>query len=366
MTDSSASSHHSKLHLSTHIPFESDLKVEEVVKSSSSIEVVSNDTPSPPPAAAKPIAPPPAVITPPSVIKPFNPMVGMLAGKGGIGGALGIGGAKPFLKSTKRATTFVLKGGSKLVGKVEDWSVTPTERMRNIDELRKHIPTPEECDLLNIPDDRLFADNMKDVLYLSGGCAGVRFSTSELRSLQNLVANISDLCKTLEKSFRRLSPEQTKISIDAILHTNKPNRSDTNPWGDYNKITYFHGVADDLLNLIDELQRVVSQKQKSIDKTASKMKFDSDPDGGAAPRPKWLDVLMQKFDKHFNVHDPTLTSKTTVLLSKGKLASFISYCLVDDVPCSKEEREAMEEVNIRINAFNFLSVCLLPYICEYI
>lgn len=328
------------LHVPTHIPFVPDpvdLNASEATLDDSSAS--SSPIPTPPvetvPSSSS--NPPPAPDA--STSRPLNPMVGMLGR--GIGG-LGIGGAKPFLKSTKRATTFVLKSGAKLQGKHTDWSVTPTERMRNIDELRKHIPTPEECDLLNVPDDRLFVDNIKDVLYLSGGCAGVRFSTSELRSLQALVANISDLCKILEKTYHKLSPEQTKLNINTFLTDLQGNTVNTLPGGDYNKITYFHGVADNLLGLIHQLQGIVHEKQQTIDKSAAKMKFDSDPDGGAAmPRPKWLEVLMKKFDAYLNSN----STSNNVLLSKGKLAAFISFCLFDEVLCTEEERESIEDVS---------------------
>lgn len=292
-----------------------------------------------------------------------NPFAALGGGKPSLGGLMmGINGANKLLKASRRATTFVLKEGSKLAGNHKDWCITPTERMRSIDELRKHMPTSEECDVLNIPTDRLFVDNIKDVLYLSGGCAGVRFTTAELKSLQALVLNIHDLVKNLEKTYAKLSPDQTKLNINPS-GSEKIDRNDDYVASNM-KIMYFHGVADNLIQLISELQVIVHEKQKLIDKTATKMKFENDPDNipGGMPRPRWLEILMTKCDAYLNppststnINESEASSSSRKKpVTKGKLASFVSFLCLSALPCTEDEQAALEEVNF----YNELSIAV--------
>jgi hypothetical protein len=301
------------------------------------------------------------------------PRSSFLAGIGGakpnLGGlVMGLNGANKLLKASKRATTFVLKEGSKLSGNHKDWSITPKDRMRNIDELRKHVPTPEECDVLNVPSDRLFVDNIKDVLYLSGGCAGVRFSTAELKSLQSLISNIKDLVKILEKTYAKLTPEQTKLNINPTSSEQIDRSAESASGASNMTVMYFHGVADDLTQLISQLQVVVHEKQKLIDKSAAKMKFENDPDNipGGMPRPRWLDILMIKCEAYLNHAAPTFSEGgitpsmiSRKPLTKGKLSAFISFLCIGALPCTEDEQAALEEVSLCIP--NSIYRCWLTY-----
>lgn len=62
------------------------------------------------------------------------------------------------------------------------WKKSPTVRMREVDSFRLHVPSPEERDILKIPEssDRLMIQDNMNSMILCGGYAGVHFTSEVL------------------------------------------------------------------------------------------------------------------------------------------------------------------------------------------
>jgi hypothetical protein len=90
------------------------------------------------------------------------------------------------------------------------WKVSVADRMRYLDDLHKHAPLPEECEELNIPDDRLDLHTIKDILFLCGGCAGVRFTSEDFATIHLIVAKLVPLWEQLEKQFKEFDNASKK------------------------------------------------------------------------------------------------------------------------------------------------------------
>ena len=57
--------------------------------------------------------------------------------------------------------------------------LAPTDRLRDVDQLRLYVPSQNERNLLHIPEsvERLSMHCQQHILLLCGGCAGARFTT---------------------------------------------------------------------------------------------------------------------------------------------------------------------------------------------
>ena len=71
-----------------------------------------------------------------------------------------------------------------------NWKKTPTERIRELDMYRLHVPSPEEREKMRIPqsDERMRMNDHLHVMILCGGYAGVHF-TSEVCYISFCISN---------------------------------------------------------------------------------------------------------------------------------------------------------------------------------
>lgn len=92
----------------------------------------------------------------------------------------------------------------------EQWRLSCQQRIRNVDEIRKHAPLPAECQDLNIPDDRLSLLSVKDILFLCGGCVGVTFSTEEFSQINSMIARLKPLADFTDSLFQKMSASSKK------------------------------------------------------------------------------------------------------------------------------------------------------------
>jgi hypothetical protein len=99
-----------------------------------------------------------------------------------------LGGLSSFkLKKTRPSTPWV---DVNLLSHVSESSTkTPTNRMRDIDGLRLHVPILEERETLKIPQssDRLILSDHMNVMMLCGGYAGVHFTAEVIHLFEHLL-----------------------------------------------------------------------------------------------------------------------------------------------------------------------------------
>lgn len=212
----------------------------------------------------------------------------------------------------------------------EDWKYSCTERLRYIDNIYKHSPIPSECDLLNIPKDRLHLNVFKDILLLAGGCASITFDSDEFHQLQEFSKNCSNIYKQLDIIYSSLSNSDKKLKLEAI------NRSINNE-ENINTIIKFHCLADDFYNIIMQLVVIINKKQQMIDKTLLKEKFHIDPENLiGVSKPKWLEIWINKFQLAYE----------DIPISKGKFAVFIANSLCGNIDYNSDELDALMEVSL--------------------
>lgn len=302
---------------------------------------------------------------------------------GGIGG-LGAGGLKS-LSSRKTApprVPFVLKplDATELVSQ---WRLSSTERMRVLDDLHRHAPLQDECLQLGIPDDRLDLHRTKDVLLLSGGCLGVRFSSDELVEIARLLAALSPLWDALQARFAAMTSLQKKAILTGGPY---PTADAAEEWDEADKTAGeavgFHVDADAYSAAMALLQALIRKKQAAIQRGgdgAAQMKFDADPESlVGSPMPQWLVTLLRKYhlctsaSSNSNEAVPTpltaaaaaaapLTRADASALRRGvtigKLAAFLSSCVVGLEPCNADD---WQSVALLLHASNDATAVLSP------
>lgn len=160
---------------------------------------------------------------------------------------LGLGAARLKSQNSMRNISFVDKDIAKFVGSRD---VSPAERMRVLDDIRKHSPTEKESLDLNIPRDRLSLEGLKDVMFLSGGCSGGRFSTEELDIMRNAVgklqlqnSTLNQLYDSFSSDIRRNVPSSEEL-VDSVLE--------------------FYQASDYVLNSCMVIQEFVRNKNKTL------------------------------------------------------------------------------------------------------
>jgi hypothetical protein len=160
----------------------------------------------------------------------------------------------------------------------DEWACAASLRMRRLDYLRKHAPIEEESRDLNIPDGRLLLDHLKDVMAICGGLVGVRFSTEDFRFLQETTARLSTNIKAAEDTFQALSSGDKKKS-NAVIRSigiadgiDDPCKTPTVPSQGHEALVVFHERADSVIRDLFDLQRFVSDKQGSIDKSGGNIR----------------------------------------------------------------------------------------------
>jgi hypothetical protein len=139
-------------------------------------------------------------------------------------------------------------------------SINATERLRQIDKFHLHAPLDSECSLLNVPNNRLNLLILKDILYLSGGLVGTRFSNEDLASLRGILPTMTKLWIELEMQYKVLDTVSKKLLIN-----DKP--QETEETNETSSVRKFHALVDQYLEQLVELQAIVRRLQNSIDKS---------------------------------------------------------------------------------------------------
>ena len=124
--------------------------------------------------------------------------------------AFRFGGGTTTLRSKKEVKVSFAKKQMGSEANAELWKVSVADRMRHLDDLHKHAPLSEECVELNIPDDRLDLHSTRDILFLCGGCAGVRFSSEDFTTMSRSVSLLIPIWAQLESQFKTMDNASKK------------------------------------------------------------------------------------------------------------------------------------------------------------
>ena len=319
--------------------------------------------------------------------------------RGGIfalGGLGGLGALKGSSRKTAPRVPFALKPLDAAELALQ-WRLSSTERMRVLDDLHRHAPLPDECLQLGIPDDRLDLHRTKDVLLLSGGCLGVRFSSDELGEIARLLATLSPLWDFLQARFAAMTSLQKKAVLSGGPY---PTADAPEEWDEADRAAGeavgFHCEADAYSGAMAQLQAVIRRKQAAIQRGSdgAQMKFDADPESlVGSPMPHWLVALLQKYHActgagadvggsgcgtggeavtpspaaaaaaaaASSAAAAPLTRADASALRRGvtigKLAAFLSGCVVGAQTCSHEE---WQSVALLLHASNDATTVLSP------
>lgn len=313
-------------------------------------------------------------------------------------GLPGVGMLKP--KAAPKKYKFVERDvGEASLGE-KQWKMTIAERMRYLDDARKHSPLTDECAFLNIPEGRLDLHTLKSILYVCGGCAGARFSTDDFTLAKDLIASMEKVWKEMESAYKALSAAQRKVVLDEHYIISPPSPSagkdEADGTGESNAdtgkteksvssdsdedeeeepaplpddvdagVVGFHRLADQWSRLANTMQDLVKTKQSSLptaeDRKALIASFAaSDPDGlnQAKSMPDWLDTLLDKYKREgmpklqASVANLTLnkdgkqpTSQQSNPDTIGKISGFLSCMVMGAIPTAEgKEQTALREV----------------------
>jgi len=237
---------------------------------------------------------------------------------------------------------------------LEQWKASVSSRMRTLDDVHKHAPLEEECGELNIPNDRLDLHRMQDMLFLCGGCCGVRFSSEEMLHLGNLRAELQPAWDALDGQFQSMDSSLKKKVLEGGPYASGAPLGDADAGLEF--VVKFHQLADEYLAIMHRVQALVIVKQASIRRGGESLampKFDKDPDGNVGKAmPDWLSLLLLKYQKAqqptFAATQTTATAPSTSSLKAGatvgKLSVFLSACVVGAVTCTDEEWSAVSQL----------------------
>lgn len=235
---------------------------------------------------------------------------------------------------------------------LDQWKASVSSRMRTLDDVHKHAPLEEECGELNIPNDRLDLHRMQDMLFLCGGCCGVRFSSEEMLHLGNLRAELQPAWDALDGHFQSMDSSLKKKVLEGGPYA--PGAPLGNADAGLEFVVKFHQLADAYLAIMDRVQTLVKVKQGSIRREGESIampKFDKDPDGNVGKAmPDWLSQLLLKYQMaqkpmvgHTTAAAPS-TSSLKAGATVGKLSVFLGACVVGAVTCTDEEWSAVSQL----------------------
>jgi len=263
----------------------------------------------------------------------------------------GVGGLKSLTKSVK--LTFCDKVLHPDESLSAQWKLSASDRMRQLDDIRKHAPLETECTDLNIPNDRLDLHRTQDILFLCGGCCGVRFTSDEMSLIGQLRSFLDPLWDAINRQFQGLDSAQRKRVLSGGPYTReavaaKGDLAREDAGSDSEGIIAYHIIADDYVRAMHRLQTLIKAKQSSIlrGEGGQKLaKFEKDPDSNVGKAlPDWLTLLLTKYQAKLGNDTTGTTQSLKVGVTVGKLAAFISSCVVGSEPCSEEEWSAVAQL----------------------
>ena len=316
-------------------------------------------------------------------------------------GLPGAGMLKP--KAAPKKFKFVERDLSEASLGEKQWKMTIAERMRYLDDARKHSPLSDECAFLNIPEGRLDLHTLKSILYVCGGCAGARFSTNDFTLAKDLIATMEKVWNEMESAYKALSAAQRKVVLDQPYIISPPSPStgkeeeegtndnntdtekteksagDTDSGSDEEEeeepaplpddvdagVVGFHRLADQWCRLANTMQDLVKVKQSSLP-TAEERKAliasfaASDPDGldKAKSMPDWLETLLAKYkcegvpkvqesvsNLTLNIDGKPPTPLQANPDTIGKVSCYVSFMVMGAIPTGEgAEQTALREV----------------------
>jgi len=209
--------------------------------------------------------------------------------------------------------------------------LTAVQVMREIDRLRMYVPTDSERHQFNLPE-RLFVHSIQECLTLCGGRKGARFSTEELRTLQQLGVKLEESFQELDAKFKLLS----KAARVCIVETSHNNQSQDAL--ELEESLQFQDVAKRFLTLRKELLPIVRLKREEVAASTISITKDKDSDipSSALNMPLWLQALCTCY---FSAINKIPTKSTAVPNSLGRFSGFLAHLVTSGqmLRCSEDE-----------------------------
>ena len=169
--------------------------------------------------------------------------------------------ASPVLKKRNEQISFSKYDIDSYMNKV---AVSPQERMRTLDLFNLHNPHPEEeCKLYNLPSNRLHLHTLKDIMFLSGGLVGGRFSSDDLKHAGEVTKGLAKQWSEIDSLYKSMSASDRKFVFKT---PSQDNNTDIPPpiIVTPDCVTNFHALCDSYLTKIKDLQDLVKRKQSEI------------------------------------------------------------------------------------------------------
>ncbi len=130
---------------------------------------------------------------------------------------------------------------------IDQNEIKVVQLMRSIDKLRKYNPSNDECTALNIPNSRLNMDKASDIIALSGGFKGVRFSNEDMKFIMEVTRTLGTIGLQLDGVYGSASKAE-KYSDESEV----------------NYLQSFHESANTILKVLVQVQDFVKKKQAEI------------------------------------------------------------------------------------------------------
>eukprot|EP01031_Cornospumella_fuschlensis_P027786 gene27786-33560_t len=242
------------------------------------------------------------------------------------------------LKGTlKSQVKFLPFGDYDIASYIGHRGISCAERQRELDLFRFHTPTESERTEVHLPSGRINLHSTKEVFFLCGGLVGVRFESSELQHVTRLCADMTSRWNKLSNIFETFHLSLKKFKIPAEMDENCPNTI---------QVMEYHKLGDEYLELVVQLQTLVKEKQKQIDKSAvydHALLRGTDPEDAGHPFPSWYTILKAKYDKEVGGGDKSVGKKGPSM-TLGKFAVFLGCHALDPQSWTEKEKEALDEL----------------------
>jgi len=241
---------------------------------------------------------------------------------------------------------------------------SPTNRMRDIDTFRLHVPPEEERSDFKIPEsmDRINIHDHKNVMVLCGGHVGLHFTSQEISDIMRLTGELERAFRTLEDYFSKL-PNTSKryclkdnttpavpVAVDNSVQPPPPPESQQDQ-ACVEEVMTFHTLADAVEDILRETQDLVRRKQCQAREIPRGESLSVDPNCAEAderleslPRPLWIETLSRKFYTHTSPDSDNISQAAASVPPVGKFAAFLSCCLTHQVDCTASEYRALLEL----------------------